>query len=187
MEQLLEIHSVPIIIKCSVNREPIEKSDLTADVELTKNDSGFALRCKAINVNMDSIMDTAAKNSKDSYSSAGKYNQQDNQQLNASASAMFTRDGEISVDYKKILNQTASHKVAEPKAEFDLDKLSIQYEMDKTNFDMKVSKSAIEFTPADIQFTIEQRPEVIIKYIGGPIYVPPSADPDYEPEVDIKA
>lgn len=34
------------------------------------------------------------------------------------------------------------------------------------------------------QATMTQRPDVIIKYVGGPLYVPPSADPDYEP-VDI--
>ena len=30
-----------------------------------------------------------------------------------------------------------------------------------------------------------QRPDVVIKYVGGPIYVPPSSDPNYEP-VDVK-
>jgi len=29
-------------------------------------------------------------------------------------------------------------------------------------------------------------PDVIIKYVGGPLYVPPSADPDYQP-VDVQA
>ena len=30
-----------------------------------------------------------------------------------------------------------------------------------------------------------QRPDVVIKYVGGPIYVPPSSDPNYVP-VDVK-
>lgn len=33
----------------------------------------------------------------------------------------------------------------------------------------------------DIELKITQRPQVIIKYVGGPIYVPRSADPNYEP------
>ena len=33
---------------------------------------------------------------------------------------------------------------------------------------------------------LTQRPDVIIKYVGGPLYVPPSSDPNYEP-VDVKA
>ena len=41
------------------------------------------------------------------------------------------------------------------------------------------------FRSGDIELTVTQRPEVIIKYIGGPIYVPPSSDPNYEP-VDVR-
>ena len=36
-----------------------------------------------------------------------------------------------------------------------------------------------------VEFTVTQRPDVVIKYVGGPIYVPPSSDPNYEP-VDVK-
>ena len=64
--------------------------------------------------------------------------------------------------------------------------MEIRYEMDKMNFDWKLEQGEFKFTPGDIEFSVEQRPDVVIKYIGGPIYVPPSADPDYEP-VDVKA
>jgi len=66
------------------------------------------------------------------------------------------------------------------------DEMNIRYEMDKLNFDWKIGGGSFEFTPGDIELTVTQRPEVIIKYIGGPIYVPPSADPNYEP-VDVRA
>ena len=42
------------------------------------------------------------------------------------------------------------------------------------------------FTPGDIEISVEQMPKVIIKYTGGPIYVPRSADPNYE-AVDVQA
>ena len=42
------------------------------------------------------------------------------------------------------------------------------------------------FVPGDIEFTMTQRPDVIIKYVGGPLYVPPSSDPNYEP-IDMQA
>ena len=73
-------------------------------------------------------------------------------------------------------------------SEYELEdaNMEIRYEMDKMNFDWKLEQGEFKFTPGDIEFTVEQRPDVIIKYIGGPIYVPPSADPDYEP-VDVKA
>ena len=72
-----------------------------------------------------------------------------------------------------------------PEITWDVGEMNIRYEMDKLNFDWKFGKGDFEFTPGDIEFTVTQRPEVVIKYVGGPIYVPPSADPNYEP-VDVK-
>ena len=182
MEQLLEIHSVPIVIKYNVNREPVEKG-LTADVEVSRNDDVVSMKSQSIKVDLESAKNEQQNNpsKKDEYVGTDEYSNEYN------ASAVLTDSGEINVDYQKILNQTAHHKVSEPKSDIDLDQLSVQYELDKANFDFKMSDAKIEFTPADVQFTVEQKPEEEIKYIGGPIYVPPSADPDYEPEVDVKA
>ena len=73
-----------------------------------------------------------------------------------------------------------------PEITWDVGEMNIRYEMDKLNFDWKIGGGSFEFTPGDIEFTVTQRPEVLIKYVGGPIYVPPSSDPNYEP-IDIKA
>ena len=64
--------------------------------------------------------------------------------------------------------------------------MNIRFEMDKLNFDWRVNQTKFEFIPGDIEISVKQKPEVIIKYIGGPLYVPPSADPNYEP-VDVQA
>lgn len=58
--------------------------------------------------------------------------------------------------------------------------ISIQYDMEKLNFDWRISRGDFEFVPGSIEFNITQRPEVKIEYIGSPIYVPPSADPNFE-------
>lgn len=52
-------------------------------------------------------------------------------------------------------------------------------EMDKLNFEFKLSNGDFEFILGSIEMNITQYPDVIIEYIGKPIYVPPSADPDY--------
>ncbi len=70
-----------------------------------------------------------------------------------------------------------------PRAEGEL---NIKFEMDKLNFDWRLNAAEFQFTPGDIEISVKQQPDVIIKYIGGPLYVPPSADPNYEP-VDVKA
>ena len=73
-----------------------------------------------------------------------------------------------------------------PELSWDSGEMNIRYEMDKLNFDWRLSKGEFEFIPGDIEISVTQRPDVIIKYIGGPLYVPPSSDPNYEP-VDTQA
>ena len=73
-----------------------------------------------------------------------------------------------------------------PEITWDPGEMNIRYEMDKLNINWRMGDGSFEFTPGDIEFTVTQRPDVVIKYLGGPIYVPPSADPNYEP-VDVKA
>ena len=70
--------------------------------------------------------------------------------------------------------------------DWEAGEMQIRYEMDKLNFDWKVDNASFEFIPGDIEISVSQMPDVIIKYIGGPLYVPPSADPNYQP-VDIEA
>ncbi len=70
--------------------------------------------------------------------------------------------------------------------QFEEGDIQIRYEMDKLNFDWKIDSGEFKFTPGDIEISVAQRPDVIIKYVGGPIYVPRSADPNYEP-IDVQA
>ena len=55
--------------------------------------------------------------------------------------------------------------------------MSIRYEMDKLNFDWRMNQMQFTFVPGDIEFKVTQQPDVVIKYIGGPLYVPPSPTP----------
>ena len=44
--------------------------------------------------------------------------------------------------------------------------MQIRYEMDKLNFDWKTGGVGFEFEPGDIEISVVQRPEVIIKYVA---------------------
>ena len=99
-----------------------------------------------------------------------------------------------------VLGQIFANRNQQPTGEFELGftpsapvdisyeagDLIINYQMDKLNFDMKVANGNFEFVPGDIELSITQHPEVRIEYIGGPIYVPPSSDPNFEP-LDVRA
>ena len=72
-----------------------------------------------------------------------------------------------------------------PEIDWNPGEMNIRYEMDKLNIDWRMGEGEFKFTPGDIELTVTQRPDVVIKYVGGPIYVPPSSDPNYVP-VDVK-
>jgi len=70
-----------------------------------------------------------------------------------------------------------------PQISFDEGSISFDYTMDRMNFDWSHirSQADMEFVPGEIEFTVSQFPEVIIEFLGGPVYVPPSSDPNYIP------
>lgn len=58
--------------------------------------------------------------------------------------------------------------------------LEVNYEPVRQSFDWRTAKSSLEFIPGKFSVDILQYPSVNIEYIGKPIYVPASADPDYQ-------
>lgn len=64
--------------------------------------------------------------------------------------------------------------------------LTLNYEMDKLTFDLKVAQGDFQFIPGNIEMSITQHPDVHIEYVGDPLYVPPSAAPNYKP-LDVRA
>jgi hypothetical protein len=60
--------------------------------------------------------------------------------------------------------------------------LKIDFDMAKLQGAQTDAQNAeTDFIPPDLEVEIVEYPKVIIKYIGGPIYFPRSADPNYEP------
>ena len=56
----------------------------------------------------------------------------------------------------------------------------INYTPASMNFNWNPPESNVQFVPGQITMTITQYPKLEIEYLGKPIYVPPSADPDYQ-------
>ncbi len=53
--------------------------------------------------------------------------------------------------------------------------INVRFEMDKLEFDWKMTKQELRFTPGSIRIEMTQRPDVIVKYVGGFNYVPDSS------------
>ena len=202
MGPLIEITTVPIEIEMKTTHSHLVYSRGTAEVEISRDKGGLSIKSRPIQLNMDtfemrqSIVPTAARSIEQSAEKG--------QQAAYSATAARAQEGELYLKAKfgeDVQSQIAKTAISKemfsqpgmtfiptegPDIDWDPGEMNIRYEMDKLNFDWRVNKTKFEFIPGDIEISVKQKPEVIIKYIGGPLYVPPSADPNYEP-VDVKA
>lgn len=201
MYPLIEIKTVPIQIEMKLTHARLEYARGTADMEVSRDKGGLHIKSQPIRVNLDtfearnsvvpttatSIRQAAQKGRQAVYEATAAYAQQGRMMMEtkvgedvigqiAAASTGVGQDVNVNIQF---LPKTG------PEITWQGGQMNIQYEMDKLNFDWRLQKMNFEFTPGDIEFTVKQRPEVIIKYVGGPLYVPPSADPDYEP-TDVK-
>lgn len=198
MDQLIEITSVPIQIEVKTSRARLECAQGTAEMEISRAKDRVSIKSKPIRLNMDTFEPSRTKTAAPvrraepiTYQASADFSQQGQLMMRT------TLDGSVlaqlsggSAGVQPILpdggNAQAEAQPEGGEAGWDPAELNIRYEMDKLNFDFKIGQNGFEFIPGDIEVTITQRPEVTIKYIGGPLYVPPSADPSYEP-VDVKA
>ena len=200
MERLIEIKTVPIELEMKVNHARLEYKRSTVDLEISRDTGGLKIKSKPIKLNIDtfearnSVTPTAMRSIEQAA--------QRGQQKVFETTATYARRGDLLLE-AKIGEEMISRFAMEsqqvntdfamqwlpstgPDITWDAGELNIRYEMDKLNFDWRMNSGNVEFTPGNIEFTVTQQPDVIIKYIGGPVYVPPSAEPGYEP-VDTKA
>ncbi|MCI8423648.1 MAG: hypothetical protein HFF50_08970 [Lawsonibacter sp.] len=202
MYPLIEIQTVPIEIEMKVNHAKLEYTRGTADLEISRGDGGLSIKSRPIKLNIDtfearnsisptairSVEQNAQRGQQAAYSATATYAQQGQLLLNAKIGEdMITKFAADSQTFNQVkeLGLTFLPSTG-PEITWDPGELQIRYEMDKLNFDWKVNHPQFEFTPGDIEISVTQQPDVIIKYVGGPLYVPPSSDPNYEP-VDVQA
>lgn len=202
MKPLIEITTVPIQIEMKTTNAKLEYARGTAEMEIHRDNGSLQIKSRPIKVNIDTF---EARNSLSP--TLARYLEQSAQkgkQAAYQATATYARQGQLLLETQvgqELVTQFAEEAMMKdvktnvgidflpkpgPEITWDPGEMNIRYEMDKLNFDWRINQTEFEFVPGDIEISVKQKAEVIIKYIGGPLYVPPSADPDYEP-VDVKA
>lgn len=201
MNQLIRITTVPIQYELKINNARLEYSRSKAELEISRNDGGLSIKSRPVKLRFDSsearnsVVPTTARSVAQT-AQAGK-------EAAYSATAQLAQEGQLLLKAdigEDVIGQIMQQRTVQPTGEFQLGfipsapvdisyeaaDLTINYEMDKLNFDLKVANGNFEFIPGNIEMSITQHPDVLIEYVGGPIYVPPSADPNYEP-IDVRA
>ena len=200
MKPLIEITTVPIQIEMKTTHAKLEYARGTAEMEVSRNKGGLQIKSRPIKVNIDTfearnslsptlaryLEQSAQKGKQAAYEATATYASQGQLLLKTQVGEELVTKFAEDAMFKDVKTNVGIQFLPDPGAEITWDpgEMNIRYEMDKLNIDWRMNEGSFEFTPGDIEFTVTQRPDVVIKYLGGPLYVPPSSDPNYQP-VDV--
>ncbi len=187
MRPLIQITTIPIAYELQVERARYERHEGTASLEITgSQDGAMQIKSQPIKLNLDTyesgnnVLGAALGTGENGKGASVIYQAT----VSMDGDGQLLLKGKISDNLSK--SNVAQASTSDGGAPVNSADLTIRYQMDKMNFDMKVANGNFEFIPGNISLEITQYPEVQIEYVGGPIYVPPSADPNYE-SVDVRA
>ncbi len=206
MEPLLKITRIPMEYELSIQHARLERSQSSPPVvEISRQRGGFTMRSRPARLQLDSyearntirpttrtaISQSAQKGIRAASEAAESYSSE-------AAQMRWSKPGEGG----EMLSQIFGQRMQMPTGQFQLSflpgagidityqagDLTTTYQMDRMAFNLKLNNSEVEYIPGSVDITITQYPDVLIEYMGSPLYVPPSAESFFIGEtVDIVA
>lgn len=185
MQQLISIETVPIQIEYvekEPRRHPSRHSSVqTAQLRISQQTDRLTIQSNPISI---PLKDTFEQNSSDDWSN-----------LSYTATAQYSNDGKLRMNVRfentgsvyrfQQFNRGIDHIIdslpgsADPASHFE--SMQINFDMNYLPGGMPpIDGLDTSFLPPDLELKVVERPRVIIKYVGGPIYIPKSADPNYK-------
>ncbi len=203
---LLQITTIPIQIEIKVTNARFEHSDeyVQPQVNIKSRNGGFVMEAEPLKLNIDTYQ--ARKSMGYGHMTEGdmlKQKAQEGWSIAFQGTAKVAAEGdqlargmspaEIALNNARAGATVQTIMDCLPKegadVTFEAGKLNIEYQMGTQDIDWNIHPdSPLEFIPGSVEFIVHDRPRVEIEYIGDPLYVPPSANPNYEPPpfLDIK-
>lgn len=202
---LLQITTIPIKIEIKVTKATYEPAvdETQPKVNITTKNGNFVMEAEPVKINIDTYKarssigygsmntgDLMAQKAKDGFSiafqgSAKVASEGDQLARGMTASEIAINNARAGATIETIMEFLPKEGA---QVTFDEGQLNIEYQMGSQDFDWDVlPQLPMRFIPGNVELIIQDRPRVEIEYIGDPIYVPPSANPNYEPPIfDIK-
>ncbi|WKY45532.1 hypothetical protein Q5O14_05425 [Eubacteriaceae bacterium ES2] len=180
MENLITIETVPIKIEF-VEKQPLDVSAVhNLQYEVYQQSGQKQIQSQPIRIAVqDSFEPSMAYQWENStYTATSKIDADGNLRLNISM-----EDGRSQAIRFKQANRSIESMTSQANS-FASGSMQISIPMTRLSSGKpEVNDVDTSFMPPDLELVVTQMPDVIIKYVGGPIYVPPSADPDYQPPI----
>jgi hypothetical protein len=192
MKPLISIETIPISIEYTTTR-PQQKSNTSlqsAKLNVSKQNDRVTITSNPIRIQ---LQDRFEQNIPQYYTATTEYaengklrmNVQFQDDPNAEGETLRYRAAGSGID--RMIEETPKTTrpvMPQPVSSMPFIGLKIDFDMAKLTETQTTEQHAeTDFIPPDLEVEIVEYPRVIIKYIGGPIYFPRSADPNYEPPV----
>lgn len=206
MEPLLKITTIPMEYEITIQHARLERGQSRPPVvEISRQRGGLNMRSQPARLLLDSfearnsiipstrtaIYQNAQKGLRAAGEAAQSYS-------NEAAQMRWSRPGQGG----EMLSQIFEQRAQMPTGQFQLGflpttgvninyqagNLTTSYQMDRLAFNLKLNNSEVEYIPGNIDIVVTQYPDVVIEYMGSPVFVPPSAAEFFTGEsVDIVA
>ncbi|MCL1789557.1 MAG: DUF6470 family protein [Oscillospiraceae bacterium] len=197
---LLKITTVPVQIEISVTRASLESPGKQLPrMNVSTSKGGYKMKATPAKLNIDSyqarasvgaggmktgdlIRDEAQRSIKIAYQGTARVVENGNSMAKGASpvdiAVQNERAGQTIQTIMEFIPKTG------PEFSYEQGTLNINYELDDVNFDWENLEAArMTFNPGRVEINVVQLPQVVIEYVGEPIYVPPSANPTYEVRV----
>lgn len=199
VSNLLQITTIPIQIEIKVTNGKFQQSEEYTQprVNIQTKNGGFVMQAEPIKLNIDTYQarksmgygqmkdgDMLKQKAQEGFSiafqgTAKAVSEGDQLARGVSPSEIALQNARAGATIQTIMEFLPKEGAD---ITFDAGKLNIEYQMGTQDIDWDIHPdSPLEFIPGSVEFIVHDRPRVEIEYVGDPIYVPPSANPNYEP------
>ncbi len=192
--QLLKITSVPIKLEMRVEKARLEMKRNEPSAEIKRRPAKLQMQSQNTKVNVDTSKMRQSMGYRDVFSLASEAAQQGSaaaleataqyaeigNQMTKAYQNISVADIMYSSFYRGYATQMAFIPSEGPEISWQPGTLDIHYDSGQLQIDWNILQNTMEYHPSQFSVEITQYPRVDIEYLGGFMYVPPSAEPGYE-------
>lgn len=194
MDQLLRIQQIPIALDFKVNNARYAVDADPAAFRINRQDGGLKISKQPGQLYMDY---TAARASMGQKTNAQLVKQfaADGKQAAYEAVGTIAQEGNLMAEYYKGGNPIAQIAAQSMQSDVEVgigfmpsvpvsieyrpEELELKYQADQLHFDWRTNQIDSEYSRWNIDYVVKEYPHVNIEYVGGFVYVPKSANPNY--------
>lgn len=191
MQPLISIETVPISIEY-VEKQTSKPSTNSALLHISQSDNNVSIKSNPIRLHLSDSFEFKASSSTMNLSYTATANYVSNGNLNMKVQMFEDSPSDASFQqFGRGMENIIDALPKEVRPFSDFKNLEIDFDMNNINEGFSgtgiqnIENFNTSFMPPQLELHVLEWPKLIIKYIGGPIYIPKSADPDYVPPIEI--